>query len=104
MTYQSLRVGFVINGTWMVGAGWRVDGNGLGITLIAYPFAHFLPLSVFGMRPQSFCRKYSSTAHPTSAETMAIEKFVPVKISIKANIRLFPLPFVLVNSPIKRFE
>jgi hypothetical protein len=35
---------------------------------------------------------------------MAIEKFVPVKISIKAKVILFPLPFVFVNSPIKRFE
>jgi hypothetical protein len=85
-------------------AGWLVDSNGPGISLIAYPFAFFLPLFVVGMGPQSFCRKYSSTAHPTSAETMAIEKFVPVKISIKAKVILFPLPFVFVNSPIKRFE
>ena len=76
----------------------------MGITFIAYPFAHFLPLFVFGMGPENFCRRYSITAHPTSAETMAIEKFVPVKISLKANVKLFPLPLVLVNSPIRRFE
>ena len=76
----------------------------MGITFIAYPFAHFLPLFLAGMGTESFCRRYSITAHPTSAETMAIEKFVPVKISIKAKVILFPLPFVLVNSPIKRFE
>ena len=85
-------------------AGWLADSNGAGTTFSASRFAHFLSLFLAGMGPENFCRRYSITAHPTSAETMAIEKFVPVKISIKANVILFPLPFVLVNSPIRRFE
>jgi hypothetical protein len=85
-------------------AGWRVDRDGLGITFIAYPFAHFLSLFLAGMGPENFCRRYSITAHPISAVIMAIEKFIPVMISFKANVILFPLPLVAVNSPIKRFE
>ena len=93
-----------IKGAWGGEAGWLVDSNGPGTTFSACRFAHFLSLFLAGMGPENFCRRYSITAHPTSAETMAIEKFVPVKISIKAKVILFPLPFVLVNSPIKRFE
>jgi hypothetical protein len=43
--------GFAIKGAWVGEAGWRVDGNGPGIPLIAYPFAYFLPLFVVGMGP-----------------------------------------------------
>lgn len=85
-------------------AGWLVDSNGFGTILSACRFAHFLALFLASMGSESFCRRYSITAHPTGAEAMAIEKFVPVKISLKANAKLFPLPLVLVNSPIRRFE
>jgi hypothetical protein len=40
-----------IKGAWGGEAGWRVERDGLGIIFIAYPFAHFLPLFVFGMGP-----------------------------------------------------
>jgi hypothetical protein len=96
--------GFAVKGAWVGEAGWLVDSNGPGTTFSACRFAHFLSLFLAGMGTESFCRRYSITAHPTSAETMAIEKFVPVKISLKANLILFPLPLVLVNSPIRRFE
>ncbi len=33
-----------------------------------------------------------------------MKKFVPVKMSFKANIKFFPGPLVTVNSPIKRLE
>src|ERR1019366_2455871 len=91
--------GFAVKGAWVGEAGWLVASNGTGTTFSACQFAHFLSLFLAGMGTESFCRRYSITAHPTSAETMAIEKFVPVKISLKANIKLFPLPLVLVNSP-----
>jgi hypothetical protein len=52
----------------------------------------------------SLLRRYSNTNHPISAEMMAIKKFVTVKISIRANAKLFPCPLDAVNSPIKRFE
>jgi hypothetical protein len=92
-----------IKGAWGE-AGWLVDSNGPGTTFSACRFAHFLSLFLAGMGTESFCRRYSITAHPISAVIMAIEKFVPVKISLKANVKLFPLPLVLVNSPIRRFE
>jgi len=96
--------GFAVKGAWVGEAGWLVDSNGPGITFSACRFAHFLSLFLAGMGTESFCRRYSITAHPISAVIMAIEKFVPVKISVKANLILFPLPLVLVNSPIRRFE
>src|ERR1035438_7704553 len=86
--------GFAVKGAWVGEAGWLLDSNGPGTTFSACRFAHFLSLFLAGMGTESFCRRYSITAHPTSAETMAIEKFVPVKISLKANLILFPLPFV----------
>jgi hypothetical protein len=33
-----------------------------------------------------------------------MKKFVPVKMSFKANAKLLPGPLVAVNSPIKRTE
>jgi hypothetical protein len=96
--------GFAVKGAWVGEAGWLVTSNSTGTTFSACRFAHFLSLFLAGMGTESFCRRYSIIAHPTSAETMAIEKFVPVKISLKANVKLFPLPLVLVNSPIRRFE
>ncbi|MGD0479416.1 MAG: hypothetical protein ABSA42_04545 [Terracidiphilus sp.] len=57
-----------------------------------------------GVHRYSFFRRYSNTTYPIIAEIMAIKKFVPVKISFKANARLFPGPFITVNSPIKRLE
>jgi hypothetical protein len=57
-----------------------------------------------GVRHYSFFRRYSNTTYPISEEIAAIRKFVPVKISFKANAKLFPWPFVTVNSPIKRLE
>jgi hypothetical protein len=55
-------------------------------------------------QPYSFFRRYSKTTYPIRAEIIAIKKFVPVKMSFKANVKLFPCPFVAVNSPIKRLE
>ena len=52
----------------------------------------------------SFFRRYSNTTYPIRAEIIAMKKFVPVKMSFKANIKLFPGPLVAVNSPIKRLE
>ena len=57
-----------------------------------------------GLQPYRLFRRYSNTTYPISEEIAAIRKFVPVKISFKANAKLFPGPFVTVNSPIKRFE
>jgi hypothetical protein len=96
--------GFAVKGAWVGEAGWLVDSNGPETTFSACRFAHFLSLFLAGMGPENFCRRYSITAHPISAVIMAIEKFIPVMISFKANVRLFPLPLVAVNSPIKRFE
>jgi hypothetical protein len=55
-------------------------------------------------QPYSFFRRYSNTTYPIRAEITAIRKFIPENISFKANARLFPCPFVAVNSPIKRLE
>jgi hypothetical protein len=52
----------------------------------------------------SLFRRYSKTTYPIRAEIVAMMKFVPVRISSNANAKLFPCPFVTVNSPIKRFE
>jgi hypothetical protein len=54
--------------------------------------------------PYSFFRRYSKTTYPIRAEIIAIKRFIPVKISLKAKAKLFPRPFVAVNSPIRRFE
>jgi len=56
-----------------------------GATISASLFAQFLSLFLAGMGTESFCRRYSITAHPTNAETMAIVKFALVMISLKAN-------------------
>jgi len=55
-------------------------------------------------QPYSFFRRYSKTTYPIRAEITAMKRFEPVKISFKANVKLFPGPFVAVNSPIKRLE
>jgi hypothetical protein len=55
-------------------------------------------------QPYSFFRRYSKTTYPIRAEIIAMKKFVPVKMSFKANVKLFPGPLVAVNSPIKRLE
>jgi hypothetical protein len=55
-------------------------------------------------QPYSFFRRYSKTTYPIRAEIIAMKKFVPVKMSCKANVKLFPSPLVAVNSPIKRLE
>ena len=57
-----------------------------------------------GQPPYSFFRRYSNTTYPIRADIIAIKKFVLVKISLKAKAKLFPRPFVAVNSPIRRFE
>ena len=57
-----------------------------------------------GMRPYRFFRRNSNTKYPISAEIAAIKKLVFVKISFKANAKLFPGPLVTVNSPINRLE
>jgi hypothetical protein len=43
-----------------------------------------------GVHHYSFFRRYSNTTYPISEEIAAIRKFVPVKISPKANSKLFP--------------
>ena len=57
-----------------------------------------------GLRPYCFLRRYSKTTYPVSADIAEIAKFVRVKILFKARARLFPCPFVAVNSLIKRSE
>jgi hypothetical protein len=52
----------------------------------------------------SFFRRYSKTTYPIRADIIAMKKFVPVKMSFKANVKLFPGPLEAVNSPIKRLE
>jgi len=54
--------------------------------------------------PYNFFRSPSKTKYPIPAETIAIKKFVPEKISRIAKAIVFPAPFVPVNSPISRFE
>jgi hypothetical protein len=55
-------------------------------------------------QPYSFFRRYSKTTYPIRAEIIAMKRFERVKISFKANVKLFPCPFVAVNSPINRLE
>jgi hypothetical protein len=55
-------------------------------------------------QPYSFFRRYSKTTYPIRAEIIAMKKFVPVKMSFKANVKLFLGPLVAVNSPINRIE
>ena len=55
-------------------------------------------------QPYSFFRRYSNTTCPIRGEITALRKFVAGRMSFKANVRLFPCPFLAVNSPIKRLE
>ena len=55
-------------------------------------------------RPSSLFRKDSNTMTPVTAEMTAINHFVPLEISFRANLMIFSNPLVTVICPIKRIE
>jgi hypothetical protein len=76
-----------------------ISGTEIADRTLAYTRASVRCSCRHGPQLYSFIRRYSNTTYPIRAEITAMEKFAPVKISFKANVRLFPGPFVAVNSP-----